>query len=58
MAELHPVELWLPDEEIDALDQACGLWMSDRKAERSWFIHTCLWYGLLCLREEDYSRWT
>ena len=52
MAELYTVEVQLAQEEIDALDQACGLWESDGKVERSWVIRNCLRYGLLSLRAE------
>jgi hypothetical protein len=52
MAEPYTLEVQLSREEIDALDQACGLWESDGKVERSWVIRNCLRYGLLSLRAE------
>jgi hypothetical protein len=51
MAQLYPLEVWLPEEEIDALDQACevlGLCAGDSHAK---FIRRCLSYGLLSLRD-------
>jgi len=52
MAEIYPIEAWLPEEEIEALDQACevlGLYEAD---SHSWLARRCLLYGLLSLRDD------
>src|ERR1039458_5067859 len=51
MAQLYPLEVWLPEEEIDTLDLACeifGLCTGDSHSQfiRRWFL-----YGLLSLRD-------
>jgi len=51
MEQLHLIELWLPQDEIDALDQACAEWGPERNS-RAWFVHMCLRYGLLSLRDD------
>ena len=51
MAKRHPLEVWLPEEEIGTLDQACeivGLCAGDSHSQ---FIRRCLLYGLLSLRD-------
>jgi hypothetical protein len=51
MEQLYPLEVWLPEEEIGTLDQACesfGLCAGDSHSQ---FIRRCLLYGLLSLRD-------
>jgi hypothetical protein len=51
MAKLYPLEVWLSEEEIGTLDQACeivGLCAGDSHSQ---FIRRCLLYGLLSLRD-------
>jgi hypothetical protein len=51
MREFYPVEVWLPEEEINALDQACEVLKFYDAGSHSRFVRRCLLYGLLCLRE-------
>jgi hypothetical protein len=51
MAQLYPLEVWLPEEEIDALDLACEVFGLCAGDSHSQFIRRCLLYGLLSLRD-------
>src|ERR1035437_4146753 len=51
MAQLYPLEVWLPEEEIDALDLACEIFGLCAGDSHSQFIRRCLLYGLLSLRD-------
>lgn len=51
MTQLYPLEVWLPEEEIDALDQACEIFGLCASDSHSQFIRRCLLYGLLSLRD-------
>ena len=51
MAHLDPLKVWLSQEEIDALDRACGLLGLAGSDGRFRFIRRCLLYGLLSLRD-------
>ncbi|MGD0776360.1 MAG: hypothetical protein ABSC05_26380 [Candidatus Solibacter sp.] len=51
MTQLYPLEVWLPEEEIDALDQACEIFGLCTADSHSQFIRRCLLYGLLSLRD-------
>jgi hypothetical protein len=51
MAKRHPLEVWLPEEEIGTLDQACEIFGLCTADSHSQFIRRCLLYGLLSLRD-------
>jgi hypothetical protein len=51
MTQLYPLEVWLPEQEIDALDHACEIFGLCTGDSHSQFIRRCLLYGLLSLRD-------
>ena len=51
MEQLYPLEVWLPEEEIGTLDQACEIFGLCTADSHSQFIRRCLLYGLLSLRD-------
>jgi hypothetical protein len=51
--QLYAVEVWLAEEEIATLDQACEMFGLCAVDSHSWFIRRCLIYGLLSLRDAD-----
>ena len=51
MEQLYPLEVWLPEEEIGTLDQACEIFGLCAGDSHSQFIRRCLLYGLLSLRD-------
>src|SRR5450759_5989713 len=51
MEQLYPLEVWLPEEEIDTLDLACEIFGLCTDDSHSQFIRRCLLYGLLSLRD-------
>lgn len=52
MAQLHSIEVWLHQEEIEALDQACELLGFCDVGSHYRFIRRCLQFGLLSLRDD------